>query len=267
MASFTPPAITTDTLRFRVDTGNMAKSGGQRGSLTRVVQKLGALQAATLEQQHQDDQTASSTGNIGETTASTTAQKEFSREVSLLELEMTKLIMYEQKLKRQIAENEVNEQQMAAEIEAMKNRAETTRREAQVAQQTRACLQEYEALAKLINMNHPQSQSDLRQKIETTDAAIESVQNEIDTLSSKIKVREAQYTLLMQYMFDLKADIANESAIEAERQEKEKSTAAAASAAAAAADEGKTSKKDQIEQQQQKTDTDAGGVTSMDIDG
>ena len=262
MASFTPPAITTDTLRFRVDTGNMAKSGGQRGSLTRVVQKLGALQAATLDHQHQD-QTASSTGNIGETTAST-AQKEFSREVSLMELEMTKLIMYEQKLQRQIAENEVNEQQMAAEIETMKGRAETTRREAQVAQQTRACLQEYEALAKLINTNHPQSQSDLRQKIETTDAEIESVQNEIDTLSSKIKVREAQYTLLMQYMFDLKADIDNESVMEAERQEKEKSAAVSA----AAADVGKTNSKDEIEQQQRKkTDADAGDVTSMDIDG
>lgn len=176
------------------------------------------MHASLREQKHH--QTGNMNDDDTDNAASVSAaRKDFSREVSLFELELIKLIMYEQKLERQIATNELAGQQTVAEIEAMKQRADTTRQEADLARKTQSCLQQYEALAKLINTHHPQSQSELHQKHEKTLAEVSSVQSEIDRLASKIKVREAQYTLLMQYMLDLKTDIAIEKEQEAQKHE------------------------------------------------
>ena len=46
-----PPPIISETLQYRLATGNIGKNGGQRGSLTRCAQKFGTLQQRLRKKQ------------------------------------------------------------------------------------------------------------------------------------------------------------------------------------------------------------------------
>jgi chromosome segregation ATPase len=189
-----PPPITNAMLQFRLDTGSMLMSGGQRASLTRCAQKFGTYQATLQAQQPNPEDIES-------------AKDDLNRELELFELEMVKLILYEKGLERQVQENQERIAQRQNEIATLQ---ETVKESSEYANQhlkTQNCLSEYEALAKLIHDKHPTSQEELQSKIRAVEKERSQVDLEIAETEETLKVREAQFQLLIQYMLDLKGSL------------------------------------------------------------
>jgi hypothetical protein len=152
LPSVFPPPITPDMLQFRLDTGNMLKIGGQRGSLTRCVQKYETYRARRFakESKAQD---------------SHDAKVDLQQEVQLFEVELTKMILWEKGLERQVQQNKQKISKQDEEIVILQQQVKDSTIKANLFLDTQNCLSEYEALAKLINDTHPTSQEELQSKI------------------------------------------------------------------------------------------------------
>ena len=188
------PLIATETLQYRLDTQNFGKTGGQRSSLTRCAQKYGSFRA----------ELSSKTPNAEGIEKS---KNDLVREVELCDLELTKLILWQQNLERQAQRNETIETEREETIQAMKEKVNESRILSNKAMEQRNCMSEYESLARVINENHPTSSTILQTQIDdirTEIATLEKASAEKDEI---IKVREAQYQLLIQYMNDLKQSL------------------------------------------------------------
>ncbi|KAG7357124.1 hypothetical protein IV203_001812 [Nitzschia inconspicua] len=189
-----PPPITTEMLQFRLDTGNMLKSGGQRASLTRCAEKYGTYQT-TLQATDPNPE------------AIETAKDDLQRELQLFELEMIKLILWEKGLERQIQKNQERILQREQDIATLQKTVTESSADAHHYLQTQTCLSEYETLAKLINDNHATSQEELQSKINSIQTERTTVDRQIIETEQTLRVREAQFQLLMQYMLDLKRSL------------------------------------------------------------
>lgn len=197
-----PPPITTVTLQYRLDTGNIGKQGGQRSSLTRCAQKFGTLQFHLL------------TSNP-DAVAIENSKVDLVRELELFELEMNKLILWQQQLERQVRTNQEVQQKRERELASLSQQVGESSRQARMALQTQRCFAEYEALAKLINNNHPTSIDQLQHQIDEMKADMAAVEAETNDKDKILKVREAQYQLLIQFMMDLKRSVDEDSIDEA----------------------------------------------------
>jgi chromosome segregation ATPase len=189
-----PPPITTETLQYRLDTGNIGKQGGQRSSLTRCAQKFGTLQFHLLTSNPDAEVIESSKGDLV-------------RELELFELEMSKLILWQQQLERQVRVNKDEQQKREQELASLSQQVGQSSRQARMALDTQRCFAEYEALAKLINDSHPTSTDELQHQIDEMKAEVATVEAETNAKNKVLKVREAQYQLLIQYMMDLKRSV------------------------------------------------------------
>ena len=188
------PLITTETLQYRLDTQNFGKSGGQRSSLTRCAQKYGAFRAE-LSSKTPDAEVIEKSKN------------DLVREVELFDLEISKLILWQQNLERQVKLNGVAEAERKQKIADMEQKVDASRTLANKSLEQRNCLAEYESLAKVINENHPTSSMELQKQIDEIRAEISQLENESAKKDEIIKVREIQYQLLIQYIMDLKQSL------------------------------------------------------------
>ncbi len=189
-----PPPLVTETLQYRLETGNIAKQGGQRGSLTRCAQKFGIFQSNLLAEK-------------ADAEAIETSKQDLVQDLELCKLELYKLILLQRNLAAQVERNQTAEEDRQKEIDKWSELVQSGQSQASNAKLTKRCFLEYEALAKMTNENHPQSSRALKEQLAV-------VQNEIDMLKEEKaatdymrKVRESQFHLLIQYMMDLKRSI------------------------------------------------------------
>jgi hypothetical protein len=197
------PFITTESLQYRLDTQNFGKSGGQRGSLTRCAQKYGSYQneLSGSTPDNDDDGENNSANNIEKT------KLDLIREVELFDLEMTKLILWSNNLETQIKRNTMTESKRGKEIIDIQDQVKESGIRANVSSERRNCIMEYNSLAKIINDNHPISSTELKKQIDEIKLEISLLEDETVTKDKILKVREAQYQLLIQYMLDLKQSL------------------------------------------------------------
>ena len=134
------PLITTETLQYRLDTQNFGKSGGQRSSLTRCAQKFGSFRAEL-------------SSKTPDTEAVEKSKDELVREVELLDLELTKLILWQNNLERQAKLNEQMEEEREQKIQATKQQVDESSTLANKSLEQKNCMSEYQSLAKVINEN------------------------------------------------------------------------------------------------------------------
>lgn len=66
---------------------------------------------------------------------------------------------------------------------------------------------EYESLAKMINDNHPISTTELQKQIDIIQSEISMLEDETIAKDNMLRVREAQFQLLIQYMLDMKQSL------------------------------------------------------------
>jgi len=188
------PLITAETLQYRLDTHNFGKSGGQRSSLTRCAEKYGSFRSE-LSSKTPDAEVIEKSKIC------------LVREVELFDLEMTKLILWQHNLERQANRNQVAEAKREREIEDIQLQVRDCRALANRSMERRNCLSEYESLANVINENHPASSTELQQQIDEIQSEISTLEEESASKDEILKVREAQYQLLIQYMLDLKQSL------------------------------------------------------------
>jgi hypothetical protein len=191
-----PPPLVPEVLQYRLDTGNIGKSGGQRGSLTRCAQKYGTFRSKLL---HDKDAQAIET-----------SKGELVQELQLFQLELVKLNLQQQILAAQVEENNTTQAEREARIEEEKSRVKEIQAKAQRAQETRNCWLEYEALAKLAQEKCSQPRRKLEQQIEQVKKELQDLKDQQESVNEVLQVRESQFQLLLQYMLDLKRSLNDE---------------------------------------------------------
>ena len=191
-----PPPLVPEVLQYRLDTGNIGKSGGQRGSLTRCAQKYGTFQSKLL---HDKDAEAIET-----------SKGELVQELQLFQLELVKLNLQQQILAAQVEENKSIQVEREARIQEEKLKMKAIQAKVQRAQETRNCWLEYEALAKLAQEKCSQPRRKLEQQIEQVKKELKGLKEQQESADEVMHVRESQFQLLLQYMLDLKRSLNDE---------------------------------------------------------
>lgn len=175
-------------LQHRLALGAATK-GGQRGSLTRCAVRIAQLG-----------------GGESSSTTEESSEEECLRELQLLQVEMNKLYGMIQRTQQEVEETDASfalEQEIAAELEEVK-RLRTEVNQASLAQ---SCQLEYEALAKLATSRHPTPRRVLQQQLDDVKQQLEQAKRETLEKEGHVKVREAQFQLLMQCILDLKQSL------------------------------------------------------------
>jgi hypothetical protein len=191
-----PPPLVPEVLQYRLDTGNIGKSGGQRGSLTRCAQKYGTFQSKLL---HDKDAEAIET-----------SKGELVQELQLFQFELVKLGLQQQILAAQVEENKATKAEREARIQEEKSEVQVIQAKAQRAQETRNCWLEYEALAKLAQEKCSQPRRKLEKQIEQVKKELQDLKDQQESVNEVLHVRESQFQLLLQYMLDLKRSLNDE---------------------------------------------------------
>jgi hypothetical protein len=189
-----PPPLVTETLQYRLDTGNIGKSGGQRGSLTRCAQKYGSFQSKLLAKE-------------ADAEAIEGSKQDLAQELQLYKLELTKLVLLQRSLQEQVDLNQEAEIERESRLEELTREVQESQLQANRSQETQSCYLEYEALAKLANENHVQPSRKLKEQIAQIDEEIKGFQQQETEMDKTLKVRETQFQLLIQYMLDLKRSL------------------------------------------------------------
>lgn len=159
--------------RLTVGLGN---KGGARGSLTKCVGRLAA----------QDINPA-----------------DLHREVSLVQLELHKLVQMRQRNEQETAQIESLEPQIQQEYE----KVQQLRQQLTQASTAQSCLQEYETLAKLAFTRHKTSRKVLEAQLVALKEEYQTIIKESREATAQEAVRTAQFQLLMQCMLDLKQSL------------------------------------------------------------
>ena len=204
------PLIAMETLQYRLDTQNFGKSGGQRSSLTRCAQKFGTFRAELLSSSSKiatPDNDNNDDTNTAEINTIEKSKNDVVREVELFDLELTKLILWQHNLERQAKRNKVIEAERNENIQAMQQQVRDSKILANQSLEQKNCLSEYESLSRVINENHPTSSTELQNEIDEIRIVLSTLEEASAKKDEIIKVREAQYQLLIQYMMDLKQSL------------------------------------------------------------
>jgi len=174
----------------------LGNKGGARGSLTRCAGRLGSLQTALQNESGED-----------RSEAIAQAKAELTREIQLMQIEMTKTVLMIQCNQLELQQTQTN---IAPLIEEERQVVEKLRSELSQASASQTCQQEYETLAKLASSRHPTSRRALQQQMNDIEQELESTNRDLETATSQVHVREAQFQMLLQCMLDLKQSL-NES--------------------------------------------------------
>jgi hypothetical protein len=151
-----PPPLVPETLHYRLETGNIGKTGGQRGSLTRCAQKFGTLYSkilvmvgtpTPLSAMEGEDAASTTTSAIAEDIHA--AKNDLDMELELYLLEATKLVLNQQRMQGEI-EQLLQEQKMTSAL-LEEEQASVQLLQAQVAhaKEIRNCQLEYEVRRRL----------------------------------------------------------------------------------------------------------------------
>jgi hypothetical protein len=227
-----PPPLVADTLQYRLDTGNIGKNGGQKGSLTRCAQKFGTFQ--------------SKLSTTKDTEEIETAKTSLVQELELYQLDMTKLWLLQKNLELELEDGKQKEKRTTAQLQEEQSSVNESQALAKQAEETKNCHLEYEALAKLASQNLSQPRRMLEQQIRDAKEELQELQEQTKETDSILKVRESQFQLLIQYMMDLKRILKED---ESEQQQRP----------------AKRGKQNQDDEEGAAKDPKAGGV-AMDVD-
>ena len=181
----------TSTLQYRLVTGNIAKQGGQRGSLTRCAQKLGIFQRNLATKQPDPERIH-------------TSKQDLMHDIELFKVELLKLILLQKNLNAQVVVNQNMIEDCQAEIDESLQEVMAGQSEANQALKTKRCFEEYEAVAKVTNELHPRTTWELEQQLGAVLEQIEVLKKEDAAVDHVLTVREGQFQLLIQYITDLK---------------------------------------------------------------
>jgi hypothetical protein len=210
--SITPPPFSPDTLRHRLLTGTMVQSGGQKGSLTRCVQKF-ALFCQGSEEESDDDKNDINKG-----------REDLIQELTLYRMELTRLVLLQQTLEKESKENSKSESELEQQTQDLSAQVQVSYQKADRARQVQSCFMEYEALAKLANDmflgKTPSSSRELQKEIEKIKHDTVEYEKEEVKLNQTLEVRASQFQLLMQCMLDLKRSLSDDEGEEQEATEK-----------------------------------------------
>jgi chromosome segregation ATPase len=190
---------TPEIYQQRLSAG-LGLAGGARGSLTRTVGKLTDWQ----QQQQQQQQAAEATDQDG----GESARDNLVRELQLMELEMTKLILMHQRQELELREaSKMND--LSGDDELATNRAavEELLDQTKQAASTQSCLTEYESLAVLAVQRHPVSSRALQDQLKAVQDEYEETEKALGKATADVAVRNAQFQSLMQSLLDLKQSL------------------------------------------------------------
>ena len=199
IAATTPAMVgpTPDIYQQRLSAG-LGLSGGARGSLTRTVGKL-----IDWQQQQQQQAADATDQDDGES-----ARDNLVRELQLMELEMTKLILMHQRQQLELREaSKIND--LSGDDELATNRAavEELLDQTKQAASTQSCLTEYESLAVLAVQRHPVSSRALQDQLKAVRDEYEETGKALGKATADVAVRNAQFQSLMQSLLDLKQSL------------------------------------------------------------
>jgi hypothetical protein len=174
-------------------------AGGARGSLTRTVGKL-----TDWQQQQQQQQTAETTDkDDGET-----SRYNLVRELQLMEVEMTKLILMHQRQELELREaSKMNDRNGDDELATNRAAVEELMDQTKQAASTQSCLTEYESLAVLAVQRHPVSSRALQDQLKAVQDEYEETEKALAKATADVAVRNAQFQSLMQSLLDLKQSL------------------------------------------------------------
>jgi hypothetical protein len=187
-----PPPFTTDTLRHRLRTGIMVQSGGQKGSLTRCVQKFALFSQSQSEQGDSKQK----------------QQQDILQELRLYQMDLTRRVLLQQTLEKESQENEKSAEDLKQQIQYISAKVRESFQQADRSKQVQSCFMEYEALAKLATTTTTTTSSrQLRTDIAKVQQEIAEYEQEEAKLDQALEVRSSQFQLLIQYMLDLKRSL------------------------------------------------------------
>ena len=133
------------------------------------------------------------------------------QELQLYQMELTRLVLLQQTLEKEIQENDTtNINQLRGQIQELADQVQQRSDEAARAKQVQSCFLEYEALARLANSNNQSSSRKLRNEIEQVQNEIREYEKEDEKVDHILKVRTSQFQLLIQHMHDLKRSLFDE---------------------------------------------------------
>jgi THO complex subunit 7 len=134
------------------------------------------------------------------------------RELRLHDLEMRKLMMVAQSASVELAHYDASEAQIERSMDECKSEIEALKQELRNEKIVRRHREEYEALAKAATARQP------RQK---TEQRVQSLESEVATVTAKelrvrkdLQLREKQFHLVVQSVFNLQSSIAEDGSIE-----------------------------------------------------
>eukprot|EP00980_Cylindrotheca_fusiformis_P006772 scaffold1413_cov117-Cylindrotheca_fusiformis.AAC.12 len=189
-----PPPFTTDVLHHRLQTGIMVQSGGQKGSLTRCVQKYAVL-CESLNQKDVDSQEIKK------------QKRSLLQDLKLYQMDLTRKVLLQQTLEKERKENEKAAHDLKREIEDADKQVKESFQQADRAKQIQSCFVEYEALARLAKSKSSISSRQLRAEIQKVKEKITEFKKEEAVVDSTLRVRSSQAQALIQCMLDLKRSI------------------------------------------------------------
>jgi hypothetical protein len=176
-------------------------AGGARGSLTRTVGKLTDWQHYQQEQQQQAAETTDQ--DDGES-----SRDNLVRELQLMELEMTKLILMHQRQELELREaSKRNDRNGDDELATNRAAVEELLDQTKQAASTQSCLTEYESLAVLAVQRHPVSSRALQDQLKAVQDEYEDTEKALTKATADVAVRNAQFQSLMQSLLDLKQSL------------------------------------------------------------
>jgi chromosome segregation ATPase len=188
------PPLDNAVLRQRLLQGVGAGTAA-RGSLSKC-----ALKYRDFVARYQDA--------AGDADAVESTKQDLVRELNLYQVEMTKVGLSVQAANADAAQIDKEREAVAAQIAAAQKDIDALRKAHPEAKQVRRNLEEYEALAKMANTRP--SRLTLERKKAKIDAELKEVEESVQTNREEKALREKQFHLFMQSLFDLKESLAED---------------------------------------------------------
>ena len=199
---FQVPPLSNETIKERLETG----AHGSRGSLT----KCAARYRTFLETIHAEEADAD---------AIERSKQELEQELQLYQVEVHKMSLCLQTFQQELTQLESSVEETRTVIHEKKEQLIALRSKQIRSKQVWGYKEEYEALAKM--GNHRPSRAILEKRLLLTQKQIQLALSAEQATKEQVQLREKQFQVLMQLMFDLKASVAEESGSQHEEGEEE----------------------------------------------
>ena len=230
MGTVTPPpppllssVLSQETLRERILTG-----GGGVGNvrLSKVASLYADFRRALQQQQLQLPSSSTSADGVATTAAAATiaAQHALQTELNLHDLEMHKLLLSSRACDGNSSRHDASLTQMESILESTRNDIQNLSSTLTAERQIKHNLEEYNALAKLGNINKHSHNINppicvTKLELEQVQQSIQNVNREIEQAQSEIMVREKQLRVVMASLGDLRSTLMEEEVLKKRRQQ------------------------------------------------